>query len=95
MRNKSEYPAFFARFYDTFYRHLRDAHDYRFYMNRILSAKGPVLEVGAGTGRFFKDALEKGADIYGIDISPAMIDVLKTKLPEKHHHRVAMGISGT
>ena len=88
MKNSLKYPAFFARFYDTIYDHVRDATDHQYYMNKIMCVKGPVLEIGTGTGRFFEDALNNGADIYGIDISPEMIKILEDKLPEKEHHRV-------
>ena len=88
MKNSLDYPAFFARFYDTIYDHVRDATDHQYYMNKIKNAKGPVLEIGTGTGRFFIDALNNGADIYGIDISPEMIKILENKLPEKELHRV-------
>jgi SAM-dependent methyltransferase len=82
------YPDFFARFYDVIYNHLRNEADHDYFMNKFLKADGPVLEVGVGTGRFFIEALNKGANIYGIDFSPTMIDVLKKKLPEKEHFRI-------
>lgn len=82
------YPDFFARFYDVIYHTVRSGSDHDYFMTRIMNAKGPVLEVGAGTGRFFAAALESGADMYGVDISPAMIEVLKSKLPVKEHHRI-------
>jgi ubiquinone/menaquinone biosynthesis C-methylase UbiE len=90
MKTVPTYPDFFARFYDTIYQHVRDDTDHAYYMDKIAAARGPVLEVGTGTGRFFMDALQKGADIYGIDFSPAMIKVLKSKLPQEHHHRVTV-----
>jgi len=85
------YPDFFARFYDVIYDHVRSSADYNFYMQKIREADGPVLEVGVGTGRFFIDALEGGADIYGVDISPAMVAVLHSKLPHEEHSRVKVG----
>jgi SAM-dependent methyltransferase len=84
------YPDFFARFYDVIYDKVRDHADHSYYLQKILETKGSVLEVGVGTGRFFNDALSKGADIYGIDISPAMIGVLKARLPESEHFRVSI-----
>lgn len=84
------YPEFFAKYYDRIYHGLRDDVDHRFYMEKILDCKGPVLEVGTGTGRFFNEALAKGADIYGIDVSPAMIEILREKLPEAEHSRVGL-----
>jgi SAM-dependent methyltransferase len=86
----SLYPEYFARFYDVIYNHLRNDADHEYFLRKILAVKGPVLEVGAGTGRFFIEALNKGADIYGIDISPSMIDVLKRKLPVKEHYRISL-----
>ena len=88
MKTSREYPDFFARFYDTIYDHVRDATYHQFFINKILRTNGPILEIGVGTGRLFRDALDKGADIYGIDISPSMLQVLKSKLPEQEHYRI-------
>lgn len=90
MSQDAEYPDFFARFYDVIYQHVRSDADSEYFLKKIIETKGPVLEVGAGTGRFFIEALEKGADIYGIDISLSMIEILKKKLPTNEHHRVAV-----
>jgi len=88
MKDEVTYPEFFARFYDVLYAKLRVGEDDHFYLRKIAESKGPVLELGVGTGRFFIDALNSGADIYGIDVSPEMIHVLKKKLEKKDHHRV-------
>lgn len=88
MKSGTEYPDFFARFYDIIYDSIRNDTDHDYFLKKIIETKGPVLEVGTGTGRFFMEALNRGADIYGIDISPAMFDILKNKLPEKEHHRI-------
>jgi len=48
------------------------------------------IEIGIGTGRFFIDALNSGADMTGIDISPAMLDVLKSKLNPEQHQRISL-----
>ncbi|MCB2220433.1 MAG: class I SAM-dependent methyltransferase [Bacteroidetes bacterium] len=88
MKTEPTYPDFFARFYDTIYQQVRNDADHAYYLEKIEAAMGPILEVGTGTGRFFMDAIQRGADIYGIDFSPAMIEVLKHKLSRKHHHRV-------
>ena len=84
------YPKNFARFYDTIYHKVRDGVDNEFFLKHIRKAKGRVLEIGVGTGRFFIDALENGADIYGIDISENMIDVLLEKLDKNQHHRLSL-----
>ncbi|MFW5656937.1 MAG: class I SAM-dependent methyltransferase [Bacteroidota bacterium] len=85
-----EYPEFIARFYDTIYSQIRDGVDNAFFLNEIIQAKGPVLEIGVGTGRFYQDAIKKKPDIFGIDISPAMIHVLKSKIPERFHSKVSV-----
>jgi SAM-dependent methyltransferase len=87
MKEQDAYPEFIARFYDVIYAHLRTV-DRDFFLKEILGTKGPVLEVGVGTGRFFLDALSRGADIYGIDVSATMLEQLKKKLDPAHHHRV-------
>jgi SAM-dependent methyltransferase len=83
-----EYPDFVARFYDLIYDHIRTGVDNQFYLDQISASKGPVLESGVGTGRFFIDARKAGADMYGIDISPSMIDMLRKKIPPSEHSRV-------
>jgi SAM-dependent methyltransferase len=84
------YPEYFARFYDLIYHQVRDSMDNKFYLEKIKSTKGKVLEVGTGTGRLLVEALKKGADIYGIDISPAMLDILKAKLTTEQQKRISL-----
>jgi SAM-dependent methyltransferase len=85
-----KYPNSFARFYDTIYHQVRDSTDHEFFLQEIRKTKGKVLEVGVGTGRMFSDALNLGADIYGLDISDSMIEVLKNKIPEDQHYRISL-----
>ncbi|MCF8369447.1 MAG: class I SAM-dependent methyltransferase [Bacteroidales bacterium] len=87
----SAYPKNFSRFYDVIYNSIRSGTDHIYFMNKIKQANGPVLEVGVGTGRFFMDALKAGADIYGIDISPEMLKVLKSKINKKDFGRIQPG----
>ena len=84
------YPDAFARFYDLIYDRLRNDVDNDFFLDRIKQAEGKVLEIGVGTGRFFLDALDSGADIYGFDISPSMINILKEKLTEDQSDRISL-----
>jgi SAM-dependent methyltransferase len=84
------YPTNFARFYDTLYHKLRDGVDNEFFINNIKQANGKVLEIGVGTGRFFIDALNLGADIHGIDISKSMTNILLSKLETNQHFRVSI-----
>lgn len=82
------YPKSFARFYDAIYHQLRDGVDNQFFLDQIVKTKGKVLEVGVGTGRLFMEALQHGADIYGIDVSQFMIDVLVKKLNPETAKRI-------
>ncbi len=41
-----------------------------------------VLDVACGTGVLFPDYLERGAEVTGIDISPEMVKVAKSKFPQ-------------
>ncbi len=84
-----EYPDFFARFYDLIYHQLRNGIDNNFFLNEVKNNKGKTLEIGVGTGRFFIDALKYDADVYGIDISNSMIEVLKNKLNNDQYLRVS------
>lgn len=84
-----KYPIAFARFYDTIYHQMRDSMDNEYFQNEIKNTKGRVLEIGVGTGRLFSSALDQGADIYGLDISEAMLEVLFRKLPEDQHFRIS------
>lgn len=85
-----EYPEYFARFYDLIYHQIRDGVDNEFYLGKIKNTKGKVLEIGTGTGRLLSEALGNGADIYGIDISPSMLDFLKAKLTPVDRKRISL-----
>jgi len=84
------YPESFARFYDLIYHQMRDGADSDFFIERIRKTKGRILEVGVGTGRLFMKAMESGADIYGIDISSSMLDVLRKKLSPENTTRISL-----
>jgi SAM-dependent methyltransferase len=84
------YPEMFARFYDLIYHTVRDGVDNDFFLNEIRRTRRRILEIGVGTGRMFMSALKNGADIYGLDISPAMIDILYKKLPENQSFRISL-----
>ena len=86
----NEYPKTFARFYDLMYHQLRDGVDNEYFINKIKQTNGRILEIGVGTGRFFIDALNFGADIYGIDISKSMINILLSKLDKHQQKKISM-----
>lgn len=84
----STYPNNFARFYDVIYNQIRAGVDTAYFLSKIKESKGKVLEIGTGTGRFFIEARKAGADMYGIDNSEAMIEILKSKINASEHTRV-------
>lgn len=86
----NEYPKNFSRFYDLIYHKVRDSADAAYFANEAAITDGRVLEVGVGTGRLFMNALNKGADIYGIDISESMLNVLYDKLQRNEQYRVSL-----
>jgi SAM-dependent methyltransferase len=44
-----------------------------------LAGSGPVLELGIGTGRIALPLARRGVEVHGIDLSPAMVEQLRTK----------------
>ncbi len=54
-----------------------------FYLGLARDARGPVLEVGCGTGRILLPCLEAGIDVEGIDLYPPMLERLKEKARAK------------
>ncbi len=89
MENEYYYNETITRFYDTVYQNPPQLiAGMNFYLDEIKNSGGAVLEAGVGTGRIFLPAFDSGADIYGIDYSKNMLNVLKSKLPAKEHHRI-------
>lgn len=82
------YPDFVARFYDAVYAQVRDGVDNEYYLRQMTAAEGPVLEIGVGTGRLFAEARRRGAEAWGIDVSPAMIERCRAKLAPEDRWRV-------
>jgi SAM-dependent methyltransferase len=89
------YPEFVARFYDAVYAHVRDGVDNRYYLEQMQRAGGPVLEIGVGTGRLLRAALQRGVDAWGLDLSPAMIERCRARLDPAQRERVRVADAGT
>jgi SAM-dependent methyltransferase len=52
-------------------------------LRRVPVAPGRrVLEVGCGTGVFLRLAADRGAWVYGLDASDALLDLARTRVPE-------------
>jgi SAM-dependent methyltransferase len=54
--------------------------DVPFYVSEAVEHGGPVLEVGAGTGRVSVAIARAGVDVVGIDLSPAMLDRARVRV---------------
>lgn len=69
-----------SRFYDLEYDTFEaDLELYRQFAQR---AAGPVLELGCGTGRVLRALTDLGLPLTGVDISQAMLDVARRRLPD-------------
>lgn len=60
-----------AAYYDLAYKRRRD--DVRFYVELARDSKGPVLELGAGTGRVALEIARAGTKIVALEPVPAML----------------------
>jgi SAM-dependent methyltransferase len=67
--------------YDAIYAFYRD--DIEYYVEAARQAGGAVLEIGCGTGRVMLPTLAKGVDMDGLDLDPAMLEVLRAKAATK------------
>ncbi len=54
--------------------------DIAFYVARALQIRGPVLEIGCGSGRILASIARLGVDITGLDASPAMLEACRARL---------------
>jgi SAM-dependent methyltransferase len=50
-----------------------------FYLGLAAKARGPVLDIGCGTGRVMLPCLQRGIDIDGLELAQPMIDQLERK----------------
>jgi SAM-dependent methyltransferase len=66
-----------AELYDLIYSWYHD--DVDFYVAAAKATRGPVLEVGCGTGRILIPSLQAGAVVDGVDLRQGMLDVLRRK----------------
>lgn len=58
----------------------RDRPDADFYVEAAVASGGPVLELGSGTGRVLIPTARAGVEVVGVDLSPAMLEVCRTRL---------------
>ena len=77
--SKSAYDAI-ARLYDPWSSGVVE--DISFYVDEALAAKGPVVELGVGTGRIAIPTAMAGVPVIGVDSSAAMLDVCAQRARE-------------
>lgn len=68
-----------AEFYDDDMGRNVGGEDVAFYVDRCADARGPVLELGCGTGRITLALVRAGNTVVGIDISAPMLERLRAK----------------
>jgi SAM-dependent methyltransferase len=71
----------------TFYDHLDvyvNRSDVDFFVSEAVAARGPVLEVGCGTGRVLLPCARARATVWGLDVSEAMLDRCRRKLASEN-----------
>lgn len=47
-----------------------------------------VLDAGCGAGQMTSELAARGADVVAVDISPALVDIARARLPAEHAQRV-------
>lgn len=70
----------FARFYDLFYDQRDD--DLAMYQDFALAARGPVLELGCGSGRVLVPLAQESHSITGLDASGAMLERARARVSD-------------
>jgi SAM-dependent methyltransferase len=81
-----------AEFYDYVVPY-QTRQDVDFFIEAAQTCGGPVLEVGCGTGRILIPTARAGIDIFGIDLSPNMLDICERRVaqePREVQHRVQL-----
>ena len=69
-----------AKYYDGAYAAKQDLVDLPFYLELAEQSCGPVLEIACGTGRVLLPIARKGIEIWGVDNSLPMLNVLNESL---------------
>jgi SAM-dependent methyltransferase len=71
--------AAIAPFYDIEHRNFQE--DAAFYVKTL--RPGKLLEVGSGTGRLMEPLLDAGFQVWGVEPSPAMMDIAQARIGER------------
>ncbi|MCF6137828.1 class I SAM-dependent methyltransferase [Pseudalkalibacillus berkeleyi] len=60
--------------------------DIEYYIDRLSTVKGPILEPATGTGRLLIPLLEKGMNVDGFDLSEDMLEICRMNCKERGLH---------
>ena len=66
-----------ARLYDPWSRSVVE--DVSFYVDEAVRSRGPVLELGVGTGRIAMPIAAAGVEVVGVDLSAGMLEVARDR----------------
>ena len=61
----------------------RNRPDVDFFVDLAKESRGPVLELGCGTGRVLIPTAKAGVDVVGLDLSPEMLAVCRQRLSQE------------
>ncbi|MCP4547541.1 MAG: class I SAM-dependent methyltransferase [bacterium] len=79
------YDDFVAEFYDYVNPYI-ERDDINFYIEEGLRARGPVLELGCGTGRVMLQMARAGVEVVGLDLSPSMLAICVERLAREQEN---------
>src|SRR5689334_10575272 len=82
MFNNDDQYASIADLYDYVVPY-RTRQDIDFFVDAATASRGPVLEVGCGSGRVLIPTARAGIDVVGLDLSPRMLDICRKRLSEE------------
>lgn len=76
----ADYYKGFAEYYDAQIESIGGRDDIDFYVGLAAASRGPVLELGCGTGRVTVPMLKAGAAVTGIDLCRDMLKIARQKV---------------
>ena len=79
------YDDFYATIYDYLvFNNMKDDYEITQIVNKTNpTSESVILDVGSGTGHHVAKLADKGLNVVGLDISPAMVKEAQTKFPER------------
>lgn len=83
-RVRAAYDAVAIPYADAMLHELEDRPIERGLLDQVVRAArgdGPIADVGCGPGHVTRYLADRSADVFGVDLSPAMIDVARSRFP--------------